>query len=139
MPEEGPAVARGGCDAALDAIGDDLGRDKLCEGLELRKHPVAERIVEVERDDEVGHDDSLAHVDSEVVEAGDRDVTEAEGRDLVVAGAPVADGGGVIALGAENGGERLHPLVGGGHGFAVRIHLPNAVGVRVIGGHHLHA
>lgn len=98
VPEEGLACFGDVFDALFDALGDDFRGDELGEGLDLRVEAVAEWVVEVEGDDEVGHDDGLAHVDFEVVEIRDRDVVESERGDLVVAGAPVSDGGGVVAI-----------------------------------------
>ena len=103
VPEEGFGFFGRVIEAFLDAAGDDFGSDEFGECVELGEHAVAEWVVEVEGDDEVGHDDRLAHVDFEVVEAGDGNVFESEGHEFVVAGAPVAEGGGVVSGFAEEG------------------------------------
>ena len=85
------------------------------------------------------HDHRLAHVDFEVVKGGHRDVLKAERHHFIIAGTPIADDGGIVAVFTEDLGHGQHLLGRGIHGFAVRIHLPDPVGLRVLGGHQRNA
>ncbi len=85
------------------------------------------------------HDHGLTHVDLEGVETRNRNVFETEWHDFIVARTPVADGGSVVAALAQERGQRDDALLRGLHGFAIRIHLADAMALRVLRGHQLDA
>ena len=135
VPEERPPVARPLAQPPHHPLGHHLRGDELGKRADLRKQPVAEPVVEVERHHLVLQQHRLGHVDAEVVEARHLHVLEPQRQHLVHRRAPVADRRRVVARLPQPRGQRHDPPGGARQLLPARIHLPQPVGVRVLRGH----